>query len=64
MGTEWRALHDGVAGAAVPGRVPAAVAEASLMTYQHLTRAETVTIGASRRRMGDPLPSSGLYELA
>jgi len=44
--------------------VAAAVAKAGFVTHEHLAGAEVVSVGASRRRVGDPLPGSGLYQLA
>ena len=42
----------------------AAVAEASDVTDEDLAGAERVAVRASRRRVRNPLPSGGLYELA
>jgi hypothetical protein len=61
---ERRPVHRLVAGAADPGGVPAAVTEAGSMAYKNFARAEAVTVRASRRRVGDPLPGGGPYELA
>ena len=47
-----------------PCGVPAAVAEASLMTDQHLAGAKPVAVRAVRRWVGDPLPGRGLYQFA
>jgi hypothetical protein len=44
--------------------VTAAVAEAGLMADEDLPGAELVAVGAAGRRMGDPLPGRGLYQLA
>jgi hypothetical protein len=44
--------------------VPAAVAEAGLMAYQDLVRAEAVPVRAACRRVDDPLPVCCLNELA
>jgi hypothetical protein len=49
-----------IAGAAVSGGVSAAVAEARDMTDEDLVRAQDVTVWASRRWVGDPLPARGL----
>jgi hypothetical protein len=40
------------------------VTEARLMTDEHLPRTERVGIRALCRRAGDPLPGSGLHQLA
>ena len=37
--------------------------EAGLMHNQDLVRAESVPVRAPRRRVGDPLPGGGLYQL-
>jgi hypothetical protein len=50
--------------AAGPRGVPAAVTETGLMTHEALVRAEGVPVGASRRRVDDPLAGSGLHQLA
>ena|SRR6476661_1341403 len=42
----------------------AAVPEASLMAYENLIGAELVTVRASRRRVGDPVPGGGLNQIA
>ena len=60
VSVERRPVHRLVACAARPCRVPAAVAEASLMANEDLVRAERVAVGASRRWVGDPLPARGL----
>lgn len=58
---EWRPVHDGVAGSAVPACVAAAaVTEAGDVTDEDLLRAEGVPVGASAGRSGDPLPARGL----
>ena len=58
-------VQHGVAGSAVPAGVSAAaVAEASDVTDEDLAGAERVAVRASRRRVRNPLPSGGLYELA
>jgi hypothetical protein len=63
--TEWRTLDHGFTGAAMPARMStAAVAEADLMTNEHLASAELVAVRASRRRVDDPLSRCGLYEIA
>jgi len=49
-----------VAFPARPGGVAAAVAKASLMADQTRIRTESVTVGATRRRVDDPLPGRGL----
>ena len=56
MGVERWPVHRLIAGAACPGGVPAAVAEAGLVTHQDFVGAEAVTVGAVARRVGDPLP--------
>ena len=61
---EWRPVHRLVARAAGPGGVAAAVPEAGLMADEDLAGAEAVPVRASRRRVGDPLPGRGLYQLA
>ena len=61
---EWRPVHRLVARAAGPRGVPAAVPEAGLMADEDLAGAEAVPVRASRRRVGDPLPGRGLYQLA
>jgi HK97 family phage major capsid protein len=53
-----------IAGAAGPGGVPAAVSEAGDVPDEDLIGAEAVPVGASRRRVGDPLPVRGLHQLA
>jgi hypothetical protein len=35
-----------------------------LMPYEHFAGAEGVSVGAADRRVGDPLPGRGLYQLA
>jgi hypothetical protein len=60
---ERRPVHHRVATAAHPGRVAAAVPKARLMPHEDLAGAERVAVGASRRRVGDPLPGRGLYQL-
>ena len=60
MSIERWSVHRLIAGAAVPGGVPAAVAEARHMADEDLVRAEGVAVGASRRWVGDPLPARGL----
>ena len=55
---ERRPVHDGVAGAAMPGGVStAAVAEAGDMPDEDLIRAEGVPVGAAGWWLGYPLPS-------
>jgi hypothetical protein len=34
------------------------------MAYKHFAGAERVVVWTARRRVGDPLPGGGLYELA
>jgi len=41
--------------------VAAAVPKARLMPHEDLAVAERVAVGASRRRVGDPLPGRGLH---
>ena len=53
-----------IAGAAGPRGVPAAVPEAGLITDEHLAGAELVTVRATRRQVGDPLPGRRLHQLA
>ena len=60
MSIERWSVHRLIAGAAVPGGVSAAVAEARDMTDEDLVRAQDVTVWASRRWVGDPLPARGL----
>ena len=64
MGVERRPVHRLVACAARPGGVAAAVPETGLMTDEDLAGAEGVPVGASCRRVGDPLPGRRLYQLA
>jgi hypothetical protein len=45
-------VHRLIGCAARPRGVPAAVPEASLMPDEHLVRAESVPVGAARRRVG------------
>ena len=55
----------GIAGAARPGGVPAAVAEAGLVTDEDLAwRRAACPFGHRVGRVGDPLPGRGLYQLA
>ena len=63
MRVERRPVHRLIACAAGPGGVPAAVAQASLMTDQHLVGAESVPIRATGRWVGDPLPVDRSDEL-
>ena len=64
MDIERRPIHRLIAAAARPGGVPAAVAEAGLMTHQDLVGAEGVAVGAVRGWVIDPLPGRGLHALA
>ncbi len=64
MRVEQRPVHRLIAYAAGPGGVTAAVAEAGLMTDEDLTGAEAVAVGASRRRVDDPLAGRRLYKFA
>jgi hypothetical protein len=64
VGVEWRPEHRLIACAARPGGVAAAVTEAGLMADQDLARAKGVSVRAVRRRVSDPLPRSGLHEVA
>jgi hypothetical protein len=57
-------VHRLIACAARPGGVSAAVTETGLIADEDLAGAQRVTVGASRRRVGDPLPGRGLYQLA
>lgn len=58
MGIHWWPVHDCFARSAVPGGVSAsAVAKASDMADENLIRAERVAIGATLRRLRDPLAS-------
>jgi hypothetical protein len=57
-------VHRLIAGAARPGRMPAAVTEASLITHQSLVRAELVAVRAVRRWPSDPRAHGGLHEVA
>jgi hypothetical protein len=61
---ERRPEHSLIAGAACPGGVSPAVAEASLMSYEHLAAAELVSVGASSRRASDPRPGGRMYKVA
>ena len=61
---ERRPVHRLVAGEAGPGGVSSAVTKAGLVAHEHCAGAEDVPVGAARGRVGDPLPSSGLYKLA
>jgi hypothetical protein len=61
---ERRPVHHGIACAAVPAGVSAAVAAAGDMPDEDLIRPEDVPVGASRRWVGDPLPGRGLHQLA
>ena len=61
VSVQRRPVHRGVASAAGPRRVAAAIPEARLMTDMHLTGAELVAVWASRRRASDPRPGGGLY---
>jgi hypothetical protein len=61
MSIERRAVHRHVAHAARPGRVPAAVTEASLVPDEHLSGAEVVPIRASRGRVDHPPPRRRLH---
>ena len=51
-----RPVHGLVAGAAGPGGVSAAVAEAGLMADEDLAGAEPVTVRAVQPWVGDPVP--------
>ena len=42
----------------------AAEPEARLMADEDLAGSEAVSVRATRRRVGDPLPGRGLYQLA
>ena len=64
MGVQGRPKHRLIARAAGPRRVPATVAEACLMAYEDLVRAEGMPVRASRRRVRDPLPGRRLHRLA
>ena len=64
MNVERRAEHRGIACAARPGRVAAAMTEAGDMPDEDLVRAEGVTVGASARRTGDPFAVGRLDQLA
>ena len=65
VGVEWRPVHNGVAGSASPGGVPAsAVTEAGDMPNKNLSRAEWVPVRATLGPVGDPLPGRGLHQLA
>jgi hypothetical protein len=65
VNVERRPIYHSIAGTTVPAGVsPAAVAEASDVTDEDLVRAERMSVGASRRRVGDPLSGPGLYQLA
>jgi len=55
---EWRPVHHGVAGVAMPAGVPtAAVTEAGDVTNEDLVRAECVPVWAAGWWLGYPLPS-------
>jgi len=60
----WRNLlnqYRRIACKAGPGGVRSAVSEAGLMTNEGSVGAEGVSVGASRRRVGDPLPARRLH---
>ena len=59
MRIERRPVDGVIACAAGPCCVAAAVSEAGLMTDQDFTGSELVPVGASRRRVGDPLAVHG-----
>ena len=61
---ERRPVHRLVASATRPRGVAAAVPEAGLMPNQDLVRAESVPVGASRRRESYPRFGRGLHQLA
>jgi hypothetical protein len=63
VGVEGRPVHRLIAGAADPCGVPAAVAEAGLMTDENLAWAESMPVGAARRWVDDPRLGR-LYQLA
>ena len=65
MIVEWWPIHHGVAGSAVPGAVSAAaVTLAGDVPDEDLVGAERMPVRATHRRVGDPLPSRGLHQLA
>jgi hypothetical protein len=64
VAVERRPVPRLVAHPAGPGGVAATLAEARLMSHEHLVGPERVPVGASRRRVGDPLPGRGLHEIA
>ena len=47
-----------------PGGVSAAVPEAGLMADENLSGTEWVSVGAARRRVGDPPPDRRLHQVA
>jgi len=53
-----------IAGAAMPGGVSAAVAEARLVTHENFAGAKWVSVGAARRWVGDPFPGRSVNQLA
>jgi hypothetical protein len=59
-----RPVHRLITRAARPHRVPTAVPKTGLMPDKDFASAELVPVGASRRRVGDPLPGRGLHHLA
>jgi hypothetical protein len=49
---------------AYPWGVSAAVTEAGLVTHENPAGTELVPVRAATRRVGNPLPGCGLYQLA
>jgi hypothetical protein len=64
MSIKGRPVHRLVACAARPRGVAASVAEARLVSDEHLAGAELVTVRAVLWRAGDPLAVRGQYEVA
>ena len=64
MGVEWWPVHGLIALSAGPGGVPTTVTETGLVADENFAGTEAVTVGASARRVGDPLSCRGLHELA
>ena len=64
MSVQRRPVHSLVARTARPSRVPATMTETRLMADEDLAGAERVTVRASGRRVGDPLPGRRLHQLA
>jgi len=62
---ERRPVHHSITRSAVPGGVASAtVPEAGHMPHEDLIRPKGMPVGASGRRVGDPLPGGRLYHFA